>query len=171
MKKLAMVLGVVLLAATVSSNALAFRGGGGMGPGGGYGPGFGYNDRMMSNLNLTPEQTAKVGEMREALQKEMVPIQNKLFAKRNELRLLWLQKTPDEGKITAANQEVRTLRGQIQDKMTSHRLAVRNILTPEQQAKIQSYGGNGRGYGRMGGRGGCQTGYGRGQGYGPRSNW
>lgn len=168
MKKLTIILGVVLLAATVASNAPAYGGRGGMGPGAAYG--FSFDDRMASTLNLTAEQTTQIREMREALLKEIVPLQNKLYAKRNELKLLWLQKTPAEEKIAAANQEVRTLRGQIQDKMTSHRLAVMKILTPEQQAKIQSYG-NGRGFGFRATRGACEPGYGRGPAYGPRANW
>ena len=121
---------------------------------------------MAANLNLTADQKAQIRTMRENLQKEIVPLQNKLFAKRNELRLLWLERTPSEGKINAANQEIRTLRGQIQDKMTGQRLAVAKILTPEQQAKIGTYG-YGRGAGNMGGRGGCGGGSGRGNGTAP----
>ncbi|MDD5168758.1 MAG: Spy/CpxP family protein refolding chaperone [Syntrophales bacterium] len=168
MKKLTFVLGVILLAAAVASNALAYHDSGGMGPGAWYG--FGFDDRTTANLNLTEEQTTQIRGMREALLKEIVPLQNRLYAKRNELKLLWLQKTPVEEKITAANKEVRTLRGQIQEKMNSHRLAIMKILTPEQQTKVHSYG-NGRGYGFRGVRGACEPGYGRGPAYGPHGNW
>jgi Spy/CpxP family protein refolding chaperone len=51
-----------------------------------------------------------------------------------------LQQSPDEGKIKTADQEIRTLRDQLQDKRTSHRLAIFKILTSEQQTKLQAYG-------------------------------
>ena len=159
MKKMTMILGALLLVAVASSSALAYRGGG-----------LGTDGGMATRLNLTAEQTSQIKEMREAFVKELVPLQNKLYAKRNELKLLWLQKTPDQEKITAVNKEVRALRGEMEDKMTGQRLAVTKILTPEQQAKLQSYGG-GRGYGQKGGRGACDPVSGRGPAYGPRGNW
>jgi len=155
MKKIGVVLGVVLLTAVVSVNAQAYRGNRSMGPGAGYGNEF--EGRMAANLNLTAEQTAQIREFRETQLKEIQPLQTKLYNKRNDLRLLWLQQKPDQGKIEAANRDIRTLRDQIEDKMTSHRLTVLKILTPEQQAKMQTYG-QGRGYSsgmnrRMGMRG------------------
>jgi Spy/CpxP family protein refolding chaperone len=93
-----------------------------------------------------------------------------MFAKRGDMRLLWLDKNPNDDKIMATQKELQSLRDQMQDRMTAHRLAVLKILTPEQQSAMQSYGGRGMGMGRgfgMGfgaGQGGCQGG-------GPRSNW
>ena len=144
MKGMIIVLGMILLVAAVSANAQAYRGGGGMGPGYGYGSGF--DDRMTANLNLTAEQTAQIKSLREVQLKEIQPLQTRLHSKRSELRLLWLQQSPDEGKIKAADREIRALRGQVQDKVTSHRLAIFKILTSEQQTKLQAYGA-GRGYG------------------------
>ena len=143
MKKVVMFLAAIALAAIMASPAAAYRG-----TAGGYGPGFGYagDVTVWSGLNLTADQTAKIRGLQEEQLKEIQPLQSKLYSKGSELRLLWLQQSPDRDKITAATREVRALRDQIQDKMTSHRLAVFNVLTPEQQTKLQAYGA-GRGYG------------------------
>lgn len=90
-----------------------------------------------------------------------------MFSKRSELRLLWLQTNPDQAKITAVQKAIRSLRDQIQDKRTSQRLAVFNVLTPEQQTKAQAYGA-GKGFGPGGGQ--SAGGLGSGPGNGPRGN-
>ena len=162
MQKVMTVIAAIAFAAIMVSPASAY---GGMA--GGYGPGSGYAGDVTawSGLNLTAEQTVKIRVLQEVQLKEIQPLQNKLYSKRSELKLLWLQQTPDQDKIVAANQEVRALRDQLRDKMTSHRLAVFNVLTPEQQTKLQAYGA-GRGYGpRMNmGQGGMGTA--RGHSYG-----
>jgi len=166
MKKVVMFLAAIALAAIMASPAAAYRG-----MAGGNGPGFGYGGDVTAwqGLNLTADQTAKIRSLQEAQLKEIQPLQNKLYSKGSELKLLWLQQAPDRGKITAADHEVRALRDQIQDKMTNHRLAVFNVLTPEQQTKVQAYGA-GRGYGprmsmNQGGMGMGQVGMGRGRGH------
>jgi Spy/CpxP family protein refolding chaperone len=161
MKELVVTLGTILLVMGIAANVFAYRGGSG-----GMGPGYGYamDERMAAGLNLTAEQTAQVRSLREVQLKEIQPLQNKLNGKRSELRLLWLQQPPDQGKITAADREIRTLRDLLQDKRTSHRLAIFKILTPEQQTKLQAYNA-GRGYGKdMRGRGGMGMGSGMGRG-------
>jgi Spy/CpxP family protein refolding chaperone len=165
MKKLMTMIAVIALAAIVASPADARRGWEGGYPGGGY-----YDIAAAPGLNLTAEQTAQLRNLREAHLRDIQPLQNKLYSKRSELRLLWLQQSPDQGKITAADREIRALRDQLQDKMTSHRLATFKILTPEQQTKLQAYGA-GRGYGSgkgMRGQGGMGMGPGMGQGMGMR---
>jgi len=164
MKKMMTMIAVIALVAIMVTPAAAWKGG----MRGGYGYGYGIDDRMAANLNLTAEQTVQIKSLREAQLKEIQPLQNKLYGKRSELRLLWLQQSPDQSKITAADREIRALRDQIQDKGTSHRLAIFNILTPEQQTKLQAYGaGPGYGYGKgMRGHGGMgmEPGMGRGMG-------
>jgi Spy/CpxP family protein refolding chaperone len=123
----------------------------------------------MAGLNLTPEQNQKMQAMRESFFKETIPLRNDLMAKQLELRTLWSQTTPDQEKILAKQREINTLRGQMQEKMTKHRLEMRQILTPEQQAKLQNFrGGLGMmepGYGMRGG------GHGFGMGPGGCPRW
>jgi Spy/CpxP family protein refolding chaperone len=173
MKKLLAVLTVLLFLAVAVSPVLAQRGRG-MGPGGGWGPGAGpCSDPASSKLNLTAEQKAKVDDLRVAYLKETKTLQDKMHSKRGDLRLLWLEKTPDQEKIAATQKEIRSLRDQIQDKRTAYRLEVNKVLTPEQQAQFSSAcpgGGYGPGMGKGAGRG---PGYGPGYGPGPgmRGNW
>jgi Spy/CpxP family protein refolding chaperone len=136
MKKLMTVLAVLAVAAIVVSSPAEAR----RGWGGGY-PGGGYSDIASApGLNLTAEQAAQIRNLQEAQLKEIQPLQNNLYGKRSELRLLWLQQRPDESKIKAVDREIRTLRDEIHDKMINHRLAIFKSLTPEQQTKLQAYG-------------------------------
>lgn len=173
MKKLATIAVTFLVVGAFAASAFAFGPGWGRGHGGG--PWYGNGDTAVSNLNLTSEQTAKINALREANLREVKPLQDKMFSKRGELRLLWLQQNPDQDKILAVQKEIRVLRDQIQDKRDSYRLQVYNTLTPEQKSQYQSFG-RGRGFGPgMRGGSGWQSGpcnYGSGPGAGMmRGNW
>jgi periplasmic protein CpxP/Spy len=87
-------------------------------------------------LNLTAEQTAKIKELRDAQEKEMIPLQKQVFAKRDEIRKLWLEPKLDEAKITSAQKEMRSLRDRMEDRTTAFYLEAAKVLTPEQKDKI-----------------------------------
>jgi Spy/CpxP family protein refolding chaperone len=73
-----------------------------------------------------------------------------MLTKRSELGLLWLQPNPDRDKINAAQKEMSALRDKMQDEMTSYRLDMLKVLTPEQQARFQAFAarrGHGPGFG------------------------
>jgi len=175
MKKLSTVFVAVLIVAALASTNFAYGWDGGWGRGQGrgacYDQGNAGDISAASQLNLTTEQTEKIKALREAHLKDIKPLQDKMFSKRGDLRLLWLQTSPNQAKITAVQKEIRSLRDQIQDKRTNQRLAVFNVLTPEQKTKAQAYGA-GKGFGPGGGRcaGGPGSGPGFGPGYGPRGN-
>ncbi|MCK9197184.1 MAG: periplasmic heavy metal sensor [Syntrophales bacterium] len=164
MKKLMAVMAVIAIAAVVTSSPAEARRGWWNGQqGGGY-----YDVAAMSGLNLSAEQTVKLTSLRESHLREVKPMQDHMYSKAGELRLLWLQQTPDQAKILAVQKETRTLRDQLTDKQISYRLEANKILTPEQLTKVQAYGA-GRGYGYakgMRGQGGMGTGPGMGQGMG-----
>jgi Spy/CpxP family protein refolding chaperone len=169
MKKFTITMVTVLAVTALAAYAFAFGPGGGRGHGGG--PCYGGDITALSELNLTAEQTAKVNALREAHLKDVKPLQDKMFSKRGDLKLLWLQTNPDKDKIMAAQKEIRTLRDQMQDKMTAYRLDVLKVLTPEQKEKLKSLKmrhGSGPGMGGRGWQGG--PGYhGGGPGMGPGS--
>ncbi len=96
------------------------------------GPHFGAGTSAWSNLDLTTDQAEKLTAMRQSNFAEMQEIRNKLFQKRAELRLAWMQVEPDAGRIKGIQKEINSLVAQKQEKMVDHRLAVRNILTAEQ---------------------------------------
>jgi zinc resistance-associated protein len=167
MKKLTTILVTLIAVTALTASAFAF--GPGWGRGYGSGPYYGPDERAFSGLNLTAEQTAKINALRDAYLKDTKPLQDKLFSKRGDLKLLWLQTNPDQNKILAVQKEIRALRDQMQDKMTTQRLEVLKVLTREQQEKVKSFR-MGRGFG-PGMRGGPGP-YGGGPGMGMmRGNW
>ena len=155
MKKVMMIVAVIALAAIVTSPAMAYRG---MGMGYGSGPGNVADIGAARGLDLTAEQTEKINAMREAHLKDIQPLRDQVYSKSKELRTLWLAATPDREKITALQKEAQGLRDQLTDKLTTYRLELRKILTPEQLAKVQAYG-SGRGMARMGGGPGMMGGH------------
>ena len=177
MKKVATGLGILLLVAVFAIPVF------GRGPGWGHGSGSGWGHGNCINqgygggqggpmagygagLNLTEEQSAKIRSLREAHQKEVVPLRSELFAKRAELRALWAQTSPDKGAILAKQKETSKLRDQMREKKTIHRLEMRAILTPEQQASL-NFMGSGRGMGPRGDFGhGQRCNFGQRGGYG-----
>jgi len=172
MKKLTMTLVTVLVVTALSTYAFAYGPGWGRGHGGG--PYDGCDPATLSRLNLTAEQTTKINAFREAFLKDDKPLQDKMFSKRGDLKLLWLQQNPDQEKILAVQKEIRALRDQIQEKRDVYRLNVYNVLTPQQKEKLKSYGpGRGFGHGMKGGSGfpGRGPGMGGGPGTGMRGNW
>jgi Spy/CpxP family protein refolding chaperone len=103
-------------------------------------------------LNLNAEQVTKLITLREAHLRDIKPLQDQMYSKRGELRLLWLERTPNQNNILAAQKELQTLRDKLYEKGTTFRLETTKVLTPEQQAQVQTYGA-GRGYGYGYGKG------------------
>ncbi|MBN2437310.1 MAG: Spy/CpxP family protein refolding chaperone [Deltaproteobacteria bacterium] len=136
MKKAMLTVMAVFFVAAVATSAFAF----GCGRGPGYGPCPRGGFQGPAGLNLTAEQTAKIREIRDAQLKEIKPLQEQTFIKRDEIRKLWLEPNPDQAKILAAQKEMRTLRDQIEDKTTAFYLEAAKILTPEQRDKIKFLG-------------------------------
>lgn len=93
---------------------------------------------LYARLNLTSEQKARIKALQNAYLHDIKPLQDQMFSKRGDLRLLWLQNNPDKDKIVATQKEIRAIRDQIQDKTVAHRVDIFNILTPEQQDKVRA---------------------------------
>jgi Spy/CpxP family protein refolding chaperone len=111
--------------------------------------------------------------MRTAHLKDVKPLQDKMHSKAGDLRLLWLEKSPDEAKIRATEKEIRALRDQMQDKGSDYRWAVYKSLTPEQQELVKQSKAAGRcfGPGQGAGKGmGKGSGMGHGTGHGMGGN-
>ena len=107
----------------------------------------------LTGLNLTAEQSAKITSLRETFLKDIKPLRDQQFSKRGDLKLLWRDKNPNQAKILATQKQLRTLKGQIQDRATVYRLAVRKVLTDEQRDKLKAFRKKGSdfGYARQGG--------------------
>ena len=138
------------------------------------GPGFGMGRNVhcpdgMNQLNLTPEQQTKLGELKEKHWKDTVSLRNEMQTKRLELRTLWTAPNPDKNKIVAKQKELNELRDKMQAKAIDFRLDIRKALTPEQAAQLGTFSAGmgfhgGMGRMRMGEQGPCG---GPGQGPGP----
>ena len=155
---------VVIMAAILATTGLATAQGWDKGHemGMGYGPHSGglgsAGPGLWRGLNLTPEQTEKMQALRKSFFEEALPLRNELMSKKFELKALWVQTNPEEGKILAKQREINALRAQLQEKFTKNRLQMRKILTPEQQAqlvKLFNRHKGWRGYGRGRESGSC----------------
>ena len=135
MRKTIFILVITLIMAVTVMPASASRDGRGTGAFHGYGKDI----TAIPDLNLTEEQKAQITSLRETFLKDVKPLRDKLFSKRGDLKLLWRDKNPNQAKILATQKQIRTLRGQIQDRVTVHQLAVRKVLTSEQQDKIKAF--------------------------------
>ena len=120
------------------------------GPGGGWGGrgmGLGCDGPAAQALNLTPEQSQKIQELRQSKYNEMAALREEMAGKRAELQMLWENSEPEQDKIIAKQRELLELRGRFQEKATQHQFALRGILSPEQLDQIP-----GKGFGMGGGR-------------------
>jgi Spy/CpxP family protein refolding chaperone len=137
-KKIATTVGILVVIAALAIPVFAYDRGRGKGTGAGFGPEGRQAPCWEAIPNFTTEQSAKLKELREQRDKDILPLKNELIAKRAELRNLWLQSNPDEAAIKAKHQEINDLRAKLQDVMTEYRLEAGKILTPEQRAQLQS---------------------------------
>lgn len=152
MKKLATVLGIMLLVAViaipVSARGPVWGRDHGVGPGHGYG--MGTEICKGFNLNLTAEQSAKIQSLRETHLKEVTPLRTQIFTKKAELKLLWVQNNPDKNKIMSKQKEISDLQYRMKEKSTDYRLEIHKVLTPEQRAQQLFSRSGKRSYSRAG---------------------
>jgi Spy/CpxP family protein refolding chaperone len=138
MKKALTIGGLLVLAVAIAVPVLAY------GPGLDRGKGTGMMFSQRGFLyceglsNLTAEQSAKLGELREQRLKETAPLHSDLFNKQAELKVLWNQASPDAAAIQAKQKEINELRARLQERNTDYHLELQKLLTPEQKAQIQS---------------------------------
>jgi Spy/CpxP family protein refolding chaperone len=150
--KVTMTAVALLFVAVMATSAFGF--GWGRGPGFGCGPCGDFAG--YPGLELTADQKAQINAIRDAQFKEIEPLREQMFIKRDAVKKLWLDPNPDQAAILAAQKEMRSLRDQVQDKMTTFRLDALKVLTPEQREKLKSaVPGRGFGPGRGMGPGAC----------------
>jgi hypothetical protein len=125
-------------------------------------------------LDLTEEQLAKIQDMRLEFQKECLPLRTKLQSLYLELRSLSFKNT-EQAKLDAKSAQIDELELELEKMFTTHQTQIRDLLTDEQKALFDQWGGLGLGMAGMGfgmGQGmGYGRGYGRGWNRGPRRDW
>src|SRR3990172_3754081 len=68
-----------------------------------------------NQFGLTSEQKAKIEALQLSFIKDIKPLQDQMFSKRGDMRLLWMQSTPDKEKILSLRKDMRKIRDQIED--------------------------------------------------------
>jgi Spy/CpxP family protein refolding chaperone len=147
MKKL--VIGLVV-AVAIGLIALPFAVAGPGGRGGNFGgPGYGQGSgicRGGAQANqLTPEQTQKIDQLRQKHWEETKGLRVDLFAKRQDLRGLYIQANPDAKAIEKLQKEVFTLQQKLQEKNFAFRQEMNKIAPGYCSGFGQGYG-QGRGH-------------------------
>jgi Spy/CpxP family protein refolding chaperone len=137
MKKCSLLAALVTILASATFVVAGFCGGGERGN-----PGWAMDGTILSKLNLTAEQTEKIRALRESFQKDITPFRTRIFEKKAEMRLLWMQTEPDAARIKTKQREIHDLKWQVLEKATNFRLALRSVLTPEQLSKFLAMGGD-----------------------------
>jgi Spy/CpxP family protein refolding chaperone len=165
MKRTMVALGLAAAVALTATTAFAWGPGSGHGMGMGYGAGQGYGYGPGAAVStLSAEQVAQIQKIQSDRYAEMAPVRNEMITKRTELQALFREPALDQTKIAAKQKEMIALQAQIQEKALAARLAVAEVLTPEQRAQMPAFGpGTGPGFGR-----GMGMGYGPRMGFGPR---
>lgn len=150
----------LVLAAVTVAQAQAGQGKNRQGRGGGDGlyPG------CPLNLNLSPEQKAKMQEIRNVFFRNTTGLRADVFKKEQELDAAMLDRAVDTEKAKKLQDEISSLRAQLSQKQLQAQLEARKLLTPEQFAQLPP--GCTMGIGPGGGRG-CGMGFGPGGGRGP----
>lgn len=157
-----MLTGTLALAAALTAIP-AFAGGG---RGHRRGPGFGL--KLLEKVDATAEQRAQIEALKDEMRQELAPVREAMQAKREEMRALWSAETPDRDAILAKHAEMDEVRSALRARRVEFRLAVQQILTPEQRARLaelrpeRGHRG-GRGFGKGPGHGG----FGPPNGFGP----
>ena len=90
-----------------------------MGKGKGPGPGM---------MNLTPEQAAKIFDLKEKMYADTTGLRKQLVVKHAELAALLKAEKPDQKAIQAKQKELGALTDQMQEKMKAFRLEAKKIV-------------------------------------------
>lgn len=109
-------------------------------------------EHLTKALELSPAQTAALQQQTQASREKLMALHNARMQAKAELEKLFTDADADEQAITAASERLAKLNADITRQQIQARLAVRGVLTPEQQARWQQlrqamqkrHAGNGR---------------------------
>ncbi len=149
MKRMVAALGLVVAVTLTAATVLAWGPGMGRGMGQGFGHGYGA---VAAVPDLSVDQVAKIQKIQSDRYGEAETVRSEMYTKKTELQALFREPVLDQAKITAKQKEITTLQNRMQAKGLAARMAVAEILTPEQRAQLPpcgpgSGGARGRGMG------------------------
>lgn len=105
--------------------------------------GFGMKER----LGLTDEQAEQLRSHRLEAARERVKIRSEMKIARIELRELMASPAPDEKAVMAKARQIGDLHTRLLETRLAHGLALKKILSPEQQQRLREMRAAGRGPG------------------------
>lgn len=111
---------------------------------------------LVTLLNLTEDQQAKLKELQLAHQKKVLPIKNAIAEKKAKLRTLETADNADMKAINALIDDISNQRSQLMKERANMQQDIRKMLTDEQRIIFDSHQGFGRGRGQGFGSGYCQ---------------
>ena len=117
------------------------------------GPMHGPMMDWVSQLNLTPDQSAKLQELRETYLRDTLAWRNELVIKRFDMRDLMRDSQSDPNAILAKQKEISDLEAKIQERGVLLHIEMRKVLTPEQLKLIPPHWEGMPGHPMMPGRG------------------
>ena len=101
-----------------------------------FGPGFGGGPPF---ANLTAEQSSQIQALRQALLKEIEPLQRDLVTKKAELRALESIPDGDQTAVMARQKEIWEIVRKLHEKIANATLEAMKLLTPEQRAQFPDF--------------------------------
>lgn len=111
-------------------------------------------ERMMQRLDLTEDQKTQIDQLHLSMQKDILPIENQIDEKAAKLKTLMSGGVSNQNEIFSLIEEMGLLEVSMKKQKVSTRLAVRELLTEDQQVKFDQmpHHPGERGKGRSGGR-------------------
>jgi Spy/CpxP family protein refolding chaperone len=119
----------------------------------GWKHGHGEGKEFFKDLNLTPEQKAKLDAQREARKQGSQALRDQLKAKMQALHEAIAKPGATQASVSGLVNEINALKGQMFSQRIGGIFAMKEVLTPEQFAKMQEHRkekmkGNGEGWGK-----------------------
>lgn len=103
------------------------------GPRGMMGSMPGHWHHLLKRLNLSPEQVARLQELREAYLRDTLAWRNELVIKRYDLRDLLRNPLIEPSRVLEKQREISSLESKIQERSVLYQIEMRKVLTPEQR--------------------------------------
>ena len=92
--------------------------------------------RFVRELRLSDDQIAQIRKANEEMRNAMHPLREELFEKRRELMSLVREKETNRSRADTLLEEISLLQARHDEFIFDRLLAMKSILTPEQQAKL-----------------------------------
>jgi Spy/CpxP family protein refolding chaperone len=100
-------------------------------------------------MNLTPEQAAKIFELKEKMYADTFDLRKQMMVNHAELEALCKGEKPDQNAIQAKQKELNALGDQLQEKMTACQLEAKKIAPDFDINRVMGMGpGPGKGMGK-----------------------